>query len=200
MCGQQLDGAVRQSPHLHAWALQRDPGDPFFDDAAALLERRQKALHRQCFRLWSQTLQAFGDRCRFVRRAGSRQLVQIQRRVARARYALVGFDDRMFDRWPPCTHALHSSHDVIDGVKVLGPDRILHPALLEHAAASGLAAEINEAGIRPVHRNAKGQSDIPLERCGVVRNEVATVRVRDQCPDFPEQPWTRQQLGTQWRR
>src|SRR6478672_7665919 len=57
--------------------------------------------------------------------------------------------------------------------------------------AAGLAAEVLESWVRAVHRDAKAQRDIPFERCGVVRDQVTAVRVRNQGPDFPQNPWPR---------
>ena len=77
----------------------------------------------------------------------------------------------------------------------LPPDNA--PRIPRTSCGSRLGTQVDKTGVRPVHRNAKRQSDIPLERCGVVGNEVAARRVRDQRPDLPEKPWPGQQLGAQ---
>ena len=95
---------------------------------------------------------------------------------------------------------LHCGHDLVDAVEVLRPDRILHPAFVEHPPTAGLAAHISEAGIRAVHRNTKRQRNIPLERSRVVRDQVGPRRVRDQRTNLPKQPRPRQQLRAERRR
>ena len=80
--------------------------------------------------------------------------------------------------------ALHEHRNVglvTTGVRaeILHPDRTRNPELLEHPAAAGLAAQVCEPGVRAVHRETEADGDVPLERCGVVGDEVTSVQVGD---------------------
>ena len=195
--GQQLDGAVRQCPHLDTRTGQRFSGDPLLDDAAVLLEGSQIDVDRKGLRLRLHVQDAVPDGGRLVRGARFRQVAQVDHRIACAGDALVELHDRLTERRPTCAHALHARHDVVDRVQVLGPDRTPDTELLEHPAAAGLAAEVLEPGIGAVHRDPQTQCDVPLERCGVVRDQVTALRVRDQRPDLPQKSRPRKQFRAQ---
>ncbi len=179
-------GLVSASPVMRSSTMP-----PFFSKAARYTSTAR--LSASGCMLSTRSLMAAAS----CRRPEVRQPAQVHHCVARAGDALVQLHDRLAQRRPSHAHALHARHDVVDRVEILGPDRTLHPELLEHPPAAGLAAEVLESRIRTVHRDPKAQRDVALERCGVVRDQVTALRIGDQRPDLPQKPRPRKQFRAQ---
>ena len=178
--GQELDRAVGPGPQLHARAEQLLADDALLHDPAVGRElgRRTRRRARPCASsCMPRTRSAIA-----ARRSGTGRSVIPSRSTS----ALPAPDTpslsftmtwRMVGR--TVSRSTIAVDDLVEAVQVLGAERVGHSDLAEEPPAAGLAAELGEARVGAVHRDAEGEGDVALELGRVVGDEVAARPVRD---------------------
>lgn len=121
------------------------------------------------------------------------EAVQVHQRVALTGDPFVELDDDLGHR-ALLSHRDHCIGDCVEVAQILAPQRVANARLGEQPPASSLSAKMYQSRIGAVHRDTEHHGDIPLEFCGVVRNEVRPRRVRDERRDSAEKSWPLEQF------